>query len=130
MYIGFIGLGVMGTPMAVNLARAGNRVLAWSRSSRNDEAARSAGIERAGSVQEVFNACHTVIMMLANDEAIDAVLLRRSEDFDTYVQGRLLINMGTSSAAYSRALADQVRRAGGRYVEAPVSGSRLQAEAA
>ncbi|MFL6957555.1 NAD(P)-dependent oxidoreductase [Nocardiopsis yanglingensis] len=130
MYIGFIGLGVMGTPMAVNLARAGNRVLAWSRSSRNDEAARSAGIERAGSVQEVFNACHTVIMMLANDEAIDAVLLRGSGDFDTRVQGRLLINMGTSSAAYSRALADQVRRAGGRYVEAPVSGSRLQAEAA
>lgn len=68
--------------------------------------------------------------MLANDDAIDSVLDRQGSAFGERVRGRLLINMGTSSAAYSQALGEQIRAAGGRYVEAPVSGSRVQAEAA
>lgn len=130
MPIGFIGLGVMGTPMAINLARAGQPVVAWSRSDRNHAAARSAGIEIAADLDAVFAACSTVILMLATDAAIDSVLDRHGAAFTQRVRGHRLINMGTSSAAFSQALAVQVRTAGGRFVEAPVSGSRLQAEAA
>ena len=130
MRIGFLGLGVMGTPMAAHLARAGYEVCGWSRSDRNHAAARTAGINVCEAVDEVFAACDTLILMLANDDAIDSVLDRHGAAFGERVEGRRLINMGTSSAAYSQALAEQIRAAGGRYVEAPVSGSRVQAEAA
>jgi 3-hydroxyisobutyrate dehydrogenase len=130
MPLGFIGLGVMGTPMAGHLARAGHAVLGWSRSGRNHEAARTAGVQPITRRQDVFDACGTILLMLANDEAIDSVLDRNTTTFPARVKGRLVINMGTSSAAYSQALGEQIRAAGGRYVEAPVSGSRVQAEAA
>lgn len=130
MPLGFIGLGVMGTPMAGHLARAGHAVLGWSRSGRNHEAARTAGVQPITQRQDVFDACGTILLMLANDEAIDSVLDRNTTTFPARVKGRLVINMGTSSAAYSKALGEQIRAAGGRYVEAPVSGSRVQAEAA
>ena len=130
MPLGFIGLGVMGTPMAGHLARAGHAVLGWSRSGRNHEAARTAGVQPITQRQDVFDACGTILLMLANDEAIDSVLDRNTPTFPARVKGRLVINMGTSSAGYSQALGEQIRAAGGRYVEAPVSGSRVQAEAA
>ena len=130
MPVGFIGLGVMGTPMAGHLARAGHAVLGWSRSGRNHEAARTAGVQPITRRQDVFDACGTILLMLANDEAIDSVLDRNTPTFPARVKGRLVINMGTSSATYSQALGEQIRAAGGRYVEAPVSGSRVQAEAA
>lgn len=130
MPLGFIGLGVMGTPMAGHLARAGHAVLGWSRSGRNHEAARTAGVQPITQRQDVFDACGTILLMLANDEAIDSVLDRNTPTFPARVKGRLVINMGTSSATYSQALGEQIRAAGGRYVEAPVSGSRVQAEAA
>jgi len=130
MPLGFIGLGVMGTPMAGHLARAGHAVLGWSRSGRNHEAARTAGVQPITRRQDVFDACGTILLMLANDEAIDSVLDRNTPTFPARVKGRLVINMGTSSATYSQALGEQIRAAGGRYVEAPVSGSRVQAEAA
>ncbi|MBA0446444.1 NAD(P)-dependent oxidoreductase [Stenotrophomonas maltophilia] len=130
MPVGFIGLGVMGAPMAGHLARAGHAVLGWSRSDRNHAAARAAGIDVRESLEEVFAACDPLILMLANDAAIDSVLDRHGRTFAERVQGRLLINMGTSSACFSQALCDQVRANGGEYVEAPVSGSRVQAEAA
>lgn len=130
MPLGFIGLGVMGTPMAGHLARAGHAVLGWSRSGRNHEAARTAGVQPITQRQDVYDACGTILLMLADDEAIDSVLDRNTPTFPARVKGRLVINMGTSSAAYSQALGEQIRAAGGRYVEAPVSGSRVQAEAA
>lgn len=130
MPLGFIGLGVMGTPMAGHLARAGHRVLGWSRSGRTHAAAFTAGVQPSDRLQDVFDACATIILMLANDEAIDSVLEWNNPTFASRVQDRLVINMGTSSAAYSQTLGEQIRAAGGRYVEAPVSGSRVQAESA
>ncbi|NWA25343.1 NAD(P)-dependent oxidoreductase [Pseudomonas gingeri] len=126
--VGFIGLGVMGTPMAANLARAGTPLVAWSRSGDRDDTLRRAGAQIAASSGEVFDRCHTVILMLANDQAIDAVLGRGQPDFAARVAGHVIVNMGTHSAEFSRALADDIQAAGGRYVEAPVSGSRKPAE--
>lgn len=69
--VGFIGLGVMGTPMALNLARAGTPLVVWSRSHGSDDALRDAGARVAEHVDDVFATCRTVILMLANDAAID-----------------------------------------------------------
>jgi 3-hydroxyisobutyrate dehydrogenase len=68
------------------------------------------------------------LLMLANDGATDAVLERGTPAFGELVGNHIVVQMGTTSPEYSRHLAGDVRAAGGAYVEAPVSGSRVPAE--
>ncbi|MEW2611238.1 NAD(P)-dependent oxidoreductase [Streptomyces sp. NPDC047880] len=128
MYVGFVGLGVMGQPMALRLARAGTPLVVWNRTPQRCEALRSAGAEVAASAAEVFRRAATVFLMLADEAAVDAVLGRGTPDFALRVAGRTVVHMGTTSARFSRDLQEDVRAAGGQYVEAPVSGSRVPAE--
>ena len=128
MRIGFIGLGVMGQPMALNLARAGVDLLVWNRTIERCEPLREAGAKLAASAAEVFRNADVIILMMANGAATDAVLGRGTEGFAGTVAGRLIVSMGTSSPEWSRGLDADIRAAGGRYVEAPVSGSRVPAE--
>ncbi|MFE6286513.1 NAD(P)-dependent oxidoreductase [Streptomyces sp. NPDC057877] len=128
MYVGFIGLGVMGQPMASNLARAGTRLVVWNRTPGRCEPLRALGAEVAVSTAEVFDRAETVFLMLADETAVDAVLGRGTPDFAARVAGHTVVHMGTTSAEYSSGLHDDIRAAGGRYVEAPVSGSRTPAE--
>ena len=117
MDIGFIGLGVMGQPMALNLARAGKPLTVWNRSAERCEPLRAAGAKVAADAAEVFAVTRIVILMLATEAAMDAVLGRGSADFTTHVGGRTIVHMGTTSADYSRRLG------------ADISGSRKPAEA-
>jgi len=128
VYVGFVGLGVMGQPMALSLARAGTPLVVWNRTPGRCEPLRAAGAEVAASPAEVFDQAGTVILMLADEAAIDTVLGRGTPDFAARVAGHTVVHMGTTSAEYSGSLQDDVRAAGGRYVEAPVSGSRVPAE--
>lgn len=128
MLIGFIGLGVMGQPMALRLARAGQPLLVWNRSPERGEPLRAAGAEVAADAAEVFSRTDIVLLMLADEAAIDAVLARGTTAFAARVAGRTIVQMGTIAPAHSRRLADEIGTAGGRYVEAPVSGSRGPAE--
>lgn len=126
--VGFIGLGVMGRPMALNLARAGTPLVVWNRTPDRCAPLREAGAEVAGSAGEVFERAGTVLLMLSDETAVDTVLGRGTPDFAARVAGRTVVHMGTTSPEYSAALEDAVREAGGAYVEAPVSGSRVPAE--
>lgn len=129
MSVGFIGLGVMGEPMAVNLLRAGTRLLVWNRTQAKVRALEDAGAEVAPDAAAVFAGSDTVILMLNDEDAVDAVLERGTTNFAERVAGRTIVPMGTYSPSYSKALEAEVRAVGGRYVEAPVSGSRAPAEA-
>jgi len=126
--VGFIGLGLMGEPMAANLLRAGTKLVVWNRTAARSGPFRSAGATVAESVAEVFERAPVVLAMLANSAAIDATLGRGTPGFGAMVAGRTLVHMGTTAPAYSRGLEADVLAAGGRYVEAPVSGSRVPAE--
>ena len=128
MRVGFVGLGVMGQPMALNLARAGVDLLVWNRTAGRCEPLREAGARVAASAAEVFRNADVIILMMANGAATDAVLGRGTEGFAGTVAGRLIVSTGTSSPEWSRGLDADIRAAGGRYVEAPVSGSRVPAE--
>lgn len=128
MKIGFIGLGVMGSPMALNLARAGATLVIWNRTPDKSEPLRDLGADVATSPDEVFRAARVVFVMLANEEAMDAVLLPDRPDFGARVAGRTIVQMGTTSPSYSRDLEARITAAGGTYVEAPVSGSRKPAQ--
>ena len=126
--VGFIGLGIMGQPMALNLAAAGTPLIVWNRSAASCEPLRAAGAEVAATPGDVFTRARTVFIMLINEAATDAVLGRGAPSFTPMVSGRTLVCMGSNAPDYSRALAADVRAAGGAYVEAPVSGSRKPAE--
>ncbi|MER6415180.1 NAD(P)-dependent oxidoreductase [Streptomyces humidus] len=128
MHVGFIGLGVMGQPMAGNLARAGTPLVVGNRTPGRCAPLRALGAEVAASPGEVFDRAGTVILMLADETAIDDVLGRGAPAFASRVAGHTVVHMGTTSAEYSAGLQTDVRAAGGRYVEAPVSGSRVPAE--
>jgi 3-hydroxyisobutyrate dehydrogenase len=128
MKVGFLGLGHMGEPMAANLVRAGTPLLAWNRSERALQQIALVGAQVASSAREALRSSETAILMLANAAAIDQVLERGTEYFEPNVAGRTLVHMGTTAPEYSLALSTAVARAGGRYVEAPVSGSRIPAE--
>lgn len=128
--IGFLGLGVMGQPIALRLAQAGTPLVVWNRSPERCAPLAAAGAQVAPTPAEVFERCGTVLLMMANDRAADAVL-GRSADGRTLalpVRGRTVVAMGTTAPAWSAGLGAAVEAAGGRYVEAPVSGSRVPAE--
>jgi 3-hydroxyisobutyrate dehydrogenase len=127
--IGFIGLGVMGEPMALNLVRAGTRLVVWNRSADKSKALGAAGATMAASPADVFKQTRIVILMLADAAAIDSTLGRGTPDFGANVAHHIVVHMGTTTPAYSRGLEADVRELGGIYVEGPVSGSRKPAEA-
>jgi 3-hydroxyisobutyrate dehydrogenase len=126
---GFVGLGLMGQPMALNLVRAGTELVVWNRTPEKCEPLRAAGAHVATSVDDVFERARVVFLMLADEPAVDSVLGRGAPAFGARVAGHTIVHMGTTSAGYSRGLAADVAAAGGNYVEAPVSGSRKPAAA-
>ena len=66
MTVGFIGLGTMGLPMALNLARAGTRLVVWNRSSRPCEVLQAAGADVAATPAQVFERTDLVVLMLVD----------------------------------------------------------------
>ena len=128
MNVGFVGLGTMGLPMATNLRRAGLPLWLWNRTAERCAPLLGLGAHRAESIDALCRDAQTVLLMLFDEAALDAVLGRRTHAFGARVAGRTFVHLGTTSPAYSAALARDLETCGARYVEAPVSGSRVQAE--
>ena len=126
---GFIGLGTMGGPMALNLRRAGVPLVVWNRTAAKAAALVDAGAELAASVDDVFARSRIIFLMLSNDAVVDEVLGRHGSGFAAMVRGVTIVQMGTTPPEHSAALCRDVEMAGGDYVEAPVSGQRGPAEA-
>ena len=127
--VGFLGLGLMGEPMAGRLRQAGTPLVVWNRTAAKTAPLADAGASVAADPSEVFARAPVVLAMLATEDAIDATLGRGTARFARDLAGRTLVHMGTTSPAYSSGLEADVLAAGGRYVEAPVSGSRGPAAA-
>lgn len=130
MTIGFAGLGKMGAPIAANLVRAGVSLVAWNRSPHKCDELVAAGAIRADSIDALCAQCPTIFVMLLDETAIDASFGRATPAFRRRLDGRTLVNLGTTSPEYSARLEQDLHDAGARYVEAPVSGSRGPAERA
>jgi 3-hydroxyisobutyrate dehydrogenase len=126
--IGFLGLGTMGEVMALRLLRAGHVLQVWNRTAAKVAPLIAAGASAVASPAEVLATCPVIFLMLADGAASDAVLGRGTPAFAA-VRGRLFVNCATVSPDYSRGLERDLRAAGARFVEAPVSGSRKPAEA-
>lgn len=124
--VGFIGLGMMGRPMAERLHRAGHALVVYD--ARQTLAQAFAAIHngsRAATTLEDFGDCDVVITMLPDSNAVDAVVIG-SEGMPGLVAvmktGSLLVDMGSSQPVRTRALARTIEGAGKRFLDAPVSG--------
>ena len=126
MKVAFVGLGVMGFPMAGHLQRAGHEVSVFNRSS--DKAARwvQAHGGRAGaSVPEAVAGCEVVGLCVGNDDDVRGVL---AEALPSMAEGGIVVDHTTTSAKLAREAAGQARALGRWFVDAPVSGGQAGAE--
>ena len=121
---GFIGLGLMGEPMAANVLRAGYPLTVFNRSAAKAEALRAAGAAVAGSPREVGEAAQIVITMLSDAAAVEGVLVGPEGLLQARgPAGRTLIDMSTVSPAQTRRLAALAAEHGWSMLDAPVFGS-------
>jgi 3-hydroxyisobutyrate dehydrogenase-like beta-hydroxyacid dehydrogenase len=128
MTIGFIGLGNMGLAIAGRLLKAGEALIVWNRSPEPADQLASQGAHKAQDPVEVFAACDVVFSMLAEDKAVEAVVLA-SGALDKARPGLVHVNLATVSVALAERLTDEHRQLGLGYVAAPVLGRPDVAEA-
>ncbi|MFG1420119.1 NAD(P)-dependent oxidoreductase [Roseixanthobacter liquoris] len=121
MKVGFIGLGRMGEAMAANLLKAGHEVSVYNRSPAKADALVAAGAVRAASIAEACRG-EAVLTMLADDAAVESVVLGAGAIRESLPKGALHVSHSTISAALSERLAKAHAQAGQAYVAAPVFG--------
>ena len=120
MNVGFIGVGVMGAPMARNLARGGHRIAVYDALARALEAFRASDCRVAGSAADAARDADVVITMLPDSEHVRQALLGENGACASLAQGRLVIEMSTIAASSSIALGQELERRGYRMIDAPV----------
>lgn len=125
--VGVIGLGLMGKPMARALARAGATLVVSSRSPGPVAELAGEGMLAATGPAAVAGQSDTVILMLSDTPAVESVAAAL---LPALRPGHLVIDMGTTAVDATRALAAKVRTAGAEWIDAPVSGGTVAAEAA
>ena len=121
--LGYIGLGAMGGRMAARLLSKGHTVTGYNRTRSKAQWLLERGMTWADSPRAVAEAVDTVFVMVTDSAALEAVALGPDGFLAGLAPGRTVIDMSTISPAVSRAIAAQVREAGGDMVDAPVSGS-------
>jgi 2-hydroxy-3-oxopropionate reductase len=125
--IGFIGLGIMGKPMAKNLIRAGFKLVVHNRSRGAVDELVQQGASTANSAREVAASCDTIITMLPNSPDVEAVVLGKDGLSEGIHQGQLFIDMSTINPIVSQKIASELATKGVDMVDAPVSGGEAGA---
>lgn len=125
--IGFIGLGLMGKPMSLNLLRAGYPLVVHSRSPGPVLEVEKEGAVKASSPKEVAARASVVITMLPDTPDVELVLRAENGVFAGMRPGCLIIDMSTISPVAARHLAAEAETRGGQMLDAPVSGGDIGA---
>ncbi|MFI9047865.1 2-hydroxy-3-oxopropionate reductase [Streptomyces sp. NPDC053427] len=125
--IAFIGLGIMGSPMAVNLAKAGHAVVGWNRSPGKADALIAAGGTEAASLAEAVRDADVVITMVPASPQVEAVAYGPDGILENARPGTLLIDNSSITPATSIDLAKAAADKGIRVLDAPVSGGEAGA---
>lgn len=126
--VGFVGTGIMGAPMARNLAQAGFAVTAHNRTAAKAEALREHGVAVAGSPAEAARGASVVIAMLPDTPDVLAAVEGEGGVAEAMAPGGVFIDMSTISPGETRALAERLAGRGISMLDAPVSGGSWGAE--
>lgn len=127
MQLGFVGMGIMGSPMAQNLLKAGHSVMVWNRTAAKCDAARAAGATVADTLPHLARACDIIFICVADTPDVEAVLFNESGLAEGLAPGKIVVDHSTISPEATVAFADKVRALGAEYLDAPVSGGQLGA---
>lgn len=124
--VAILGTGLMGLPMAANLARAGLRVSAWNRTIAKAEPLARLGVRLCATAAEAVTGAEVVLIMLSNGAVVDAAL---ADIADALSPGTTVVVMSSIPVEAARAQAAALAARGIGYVDAPVSGGTRGAEA-
>jgi 3-hydroxyisobutyrate dehydrogenase-like beta-hydroxyacid dehydrogenase len=124
MRIAFLGLGIMGRPMAANLVKAGHEVAVWNRTPKQVEGART-----AESPADAANGAEVVWMCVSDTKAVESVLFGPQGVETSIGAGTVVVDSSTISPSAELQFAERLRAKGVEYVDAPVTGSKVAAEA-
>jgi 3-hydroxyisobutyrate dehydrogenase len=128
--IGWIGLGLMGTPMSQQLIKAGYPVTVYNRNKDKEAALKEQGAGTAATPAELIAQADVIIIMVTDDKAINNIFNGEHGLLEAKATGKVIINMSTVSPAISKEIAAACAEQGNAYLDAPVSGSVKQAETA
>jgi 2-hydroxy-3-oxopropionate reductase len=127
MKVGFIGLGIMGRPMALNLIKAGHELVVYDIVEKNMEELIVAGAAAAASCREVAESSDIVITMLPNSPHVRAAVLGEGGVLEGARSGMILIDMSSIAPAASQEIEGACREKGVKMIDAPVSGGEPKA---
>ena len=126
--VGFIGLGLMGRPMAANLLKAGYDLTVWNRTASRADTLVEAGAKRAATPREVAAASEVVFTIVSDPPALESVLWGESGVFAGLRRGGVLVESSTVAPDLEKRAAATVVSKGAEFLEAPVTGGTWGAE--
>ena len=127
MKLGFIGLGIMGRPMALNLRRAGHALWVYGRRADTMKPLAEAGATACASPQEVAANADVTFIMVADTPDVEQIILGDKGVIHGARSGSVVVDMSTISPAVTRRIAQELEARGVEMLDAPVSGGELGA---
>jgi 3-hydroxyisobutyrate dehydrogenase-like beta-hydroxyacid dehydrogenase len=124
MRVAFLGLGIMGRPMAANLVKAGHEVAVWNRSAGKDVP----GARSAATPRQAAEGAEVVWICVSDTVAVEQVLFGENGVEGALAPGMIVVDSSTISPLETREFARRVGERGAEYVDAPVTGSKAGAE--
>ncbi len=128
MRVGFVGLGLMGTPIALNIKTGGYDLVVWNRTKAKAEPLLLAGAMWANSIGQLARQCDVVITMVTDAIASEEVICGKEGILDHGKPGSIVIDMGSIAPEMSRSIAERARDRGIAMLDAPVTGNPKVAE--
>jgi 2-hydroxy-3-oxopropionate reductase len=126
MTIGFIGIGIMGRPMAKNLIKAGYKLIVYDKFAKFDDLV-SLGAEGGSSNKEVAAKCDIIITMLPNSPQVKEVILGPGGVIEAVKPGQIVVDMSSIAPAASQEIGAALKAKGVAFLDAPVSGGEPKA---
>jgi 3-hydroxyisobutyrate dehydrogenase-like beta-hydroxyacid dehydrogenase len=126
--IGFMGLGIMGVPMAANVIKAGYPLTVYNRTAGKDAELKKLGAAVSPTPKALAEASDVIIAMVTGPEALDNLLWGPEGAAQSLSEKKTFINMSSVSPMFTRELAGKLAETGVVFIDAPVSGSKKPAE--
>ncbi len=126
--VGFIGLGIMGGPMAQNLMEAGHELVLYNRTMEKAEEIAGDGATVVESPKEVAESCDLIVLMLPDSPQVEEVVEGEDGVLEGLKEGSLIVDMSTISPVVTRELAEKIEERGASMLDAPVSGGEPGAQ--
>jgi 2-hydroxy-3-oxopropionate reductase len=125
--IGFIGLGIMGKPMAQNLMKAGYPLVVYNRTASKAQELVSGGAKQVGAPREVADQAEVIITTVADSPEVEQVILGPQGVLETVKAGSVVIDMSSISPVVTKKIATELAKKKVAMLDAPVSGGEIGA---